>query len=826
MSRPEREGQERRRSQQALRESEERYRQLVELSPDSVLVHRKGKIAFANSSAVALFGAREAGQLVGRDVQDLVHPDFHRMVLERSERIQDSGEPVPREEQKCLRLDGTAFDVEVSSAPIVYDGVRSSLTIIRDISERKQAEEKLRRRVEEMTAFQATLLEITTPHELSRLLKVIVERAVNLLHAEGGGLYLCDPRQKVARCAVSYNAGADFMGTVLKYGEGAAGIVAESGEALLINDYTAWPQRSDSFGPKSPFRAVVSAPLLWQGQVTGVIHALKFTEGDSFDRTDLDVLSLFANHAAIAVENARLFTSLERELSERKLTEAEKEAALQRLEFVLGATKTGLDIVDERYDVQYVDQTRKNLLGEFHGRKCFEYFRKETGPCSGCAMVRALATHEVAVTEQTSVDGRPIQVTAMPYQSASGDWMVADVTVDVTERKQAETERLELERRMLSARKLEGLGILAGGIAHNFNNFLTVILGYADLLMEKQPGDADFRAAVQEIIKAGVRSRDMIGQLLAIGRRQRINLVPLDLNELVAGARGILRQAIRENVSLELRLAPAPCPIMADAGLMEQMLLNFVLNSQDAIPREGTVILETSAATLDEGTARRLETLPGEYVVLTVSDTGVGMDAQTKEKIFDPFFTTKEQGKGTGLGLSTVYGIVKQHGGSIEVESDPGHGARFLVYLPPAEASLQRATDSGGRKSTPGSGTILLVEDQVSVRVLVCQQLRGLGYTVLEAADGQAALEIAAGCNGDLDLLLTDVVLAGMNGRELYERLSRDYGKLRVLYMSGYANTVLANHGVPEGGVELLQKPFDGGMLAAKVQEVLQKPFP
>jgi PAS domain S-box-containing protein len=819
------EDEERERSEKALRESEERYRQLVELSPDSILVHRKGKIAFANSSALALFGAQEAGQLVGRDVQDLVHPDFRQIVQERSQKIQDTGEPVPRLEQKCLRLDGTAFDVEVSSAPIVYEGVRSSLTIIRDISERKRAEEKLRRRVEEMTAFQSTLLEITTPHELSRLLTVIVERAVNLLHAEGGGLYLCDPKQKVARCAVSYNAGMDYVGTVLKYGEGAAGLVAETGEALLINDYATWPQRSDSFGPDYPFRAVVSVPLLWQGQVTGVIHALRFRQGDSFDRTDLDVLSLFANHAAIAVENARLLNSLEKELSERKVMEAERETALQRLEFVLGATKTGLDIVDEDYNVQYVDATRKNTLGDYRGRKCYEYFRNEPGPCEGCAMVRALATREVAVAEQTSVDGRPIQVTAMPYQTGSGDWMVADVTVDVSERKQAETERLELERKMLSAQKLEGLGILAGGIAHNFNNFLTVILGYADLLMEKRPGETDFKAAVEEIIKAGLRSRDMIGQLLATGRRQRINLVPLDLNEVIAASRGILRQAIRENVSLELRCAPYPCPVMADAGLIEQMLLNFVLNSQDAIPRDGMVILETSETTLDEASARHHENgAPGKYILLSVSDTGVGMDAQTKGKIFDPFFTTKEQGKGTGLGLSTVYGIVKQHNGSIEVESDPGRGTRFVVFLPRTEASPQQAEDRGGQKKKPGSETLLLVEDQDSVRELVGQQLRGLGYTVLEATDGPAAIEVAASRNGDLDLLLTDVVLTGMNGRELHERLSRDYGKMRVLYMSGYANDVLANHGLSEEGVEFLQKPFDGRTLAAKVREVLQKP--
>jgi PAS domain S-box-containing protein len=816
---------ERKRTDRALKESEERYRQLVELCPDSILVHREGKIAFVNSSALDLFGAPEAGALLGRNVQDFVHPDFRELVRERTRIIQMEGGSVPRQEQKCLRLDGTAFDAEVSSAPILYEGVRSSLTMIRDVSERKRAEHKLHRRVEEMTAFQSTLLEITTPHELSRLLEIIVERAANLLNAEGGGLYLCDPKQRVARCAVSHNTPVDYVGTILKYGEGASGVVAETGKALLINDYTAWPGRADSFEADSPFRAVASVPLLWQGQVTGVIHALKYGQGDSFSEADLELLSLFANHAAIAVENARLFNGLERELSERKKMEGERETALQRLEFVLGATKTGLDIIDASYTVQYVDQMRKNALGEYSGRKCYEYFRSETGPCGGCAMLQALATHEVAVAEQTSVDGRPIQVTAMPYQTATGNWMVADVTVDITDRKQAEVERLELERRILSAQKLEGLGILAGGIAHNFNNFLTVILGYADLLRDTQPGETDFKAAVQEIINAGLRSRDMIGQLLAMGRRQRISLVPTDLNEILAGSHAILRQAIRENVDLEFRLAPFACPVMADAGLIEQVLLNLALNSQDAIPRDGTVTFATSEIALDEATARRHENgAPGRYVLISVSDTGVGMDPQTKERIFDPFFTTKEQGKGTGLGLSTVYGIVKQHGGSIEVESEPGKGTRFVVLLPRTDVPLHPTEDAGFQKERVGNETLLLVEDQDSVRALVSQQLRNLGYTVLEAPDGPTALRKAVGHRGDLKLLLTDVILAGMNGRELYERLSCEHEKMKVLYMSGYAKDVLANHGVPQAEAGFLQKPFDSKTLAAKVREVLEKP--
>jgi signal transduction histidine kinase/ActR/RegA family two-component response regulator len=441
-------------------------------------------------------------------------------------------------------------------------------------------------------------------------------------------------------------------------------------------------------------------------------------------------------------------------------------------------------------------------------------------------MLRALATHRVEVAESTNpaAAARPTQVTAIPYQTESGEWMVAEVSVDIGERKKAESERLELERRMLSAQKLEGLGILAGGVAHNFNNLLAVMLGHAQLLRDRTLGEVDFKAAVQEIIKAGFRSRDLIGQLLAIGRRQAIELAPLDLNQVITDSRAILRQAIRENITLEFRLASTPCPVMADAGRIEQILLNLALNAQDAILRDGSLIFETSETVLGRARARRHgDMAQGRYILLTVSDTGAGMDRETMDRIFDPFFTTKEEGKGTGLGLSTVYGIVKQHGGNIEVESEPGHGTRFNIYLPRTDIPLRRSRDASPTQDREGTETLLLVEDQDPVRMLLCRQLRNLGYTVLEAASGAAALRIAAEHKGDLQLLLTDVILEGMNGRELYDVLSREREGIKVLYMSGYAKGVLEDHGVAGEGLSFLQKPFDMHALAAKVREVLDQ---
>ncbi|MGO9310398.1 MAG: PAS domain S-box protein [Spirochaetia bacterium] len=817
---------ERRRAEEALRESEERYRQLVELSPDAVLVHRHGAVAFANSSALALFGAAEPTALLGREVMDLVHPDFREIVRDRSLRIQRDGEMVPREEQKCLRLDGSAFDVEVSSAPINYAGARSSLTIIRDVTDRTRAQEALRRRVEEMAALQATLLEITTPHDLSRLLELIVERAVHLLHADGGGLYLCDPTRQLVRCVVSSRTAADYVGTTLRYGEGAAGLVAQTGTAFVVEDYSAWPGRAGSFQTTKPFRALASAPLVWQGQVTGVIHVLRYQEGNSFSPNDLELLSVFANHAAIAAENARLRDGLEKELGQRNRLEAEREAATQRLEFVVSATRTWFDIVDADYNVQYIDPARAKLFGSFGGRKCYEYFRGRTSPCGDCAMIRALATRRVVVAEQTNpvVETRSTQVTATPYQTESGAWMVAEVSVDISERKQAEEERLEMERRMLSAEKLEGMGILAGGIAHNFNNFLSIMLGNAELLRDILPRDSDSAALAQEIVKAGYRSRDLIGQLLAMGRRRVLELRPLDLNEVIRECGAMLRKALRENIAIDYQLSDSPSPVTADPGRIEEILLNLALNAQDAIPREGRLTIATSEVFV-EGPADQSEKTPrGRCVLLTVSDTGAGMNPETLTKIFDPFFTTKEPGKGTGLGLATVYGIVKQHKGTIEADSRPAEGTRFRIYLPRTEDSPGEPPAAETPPPIGGTETVLLVDDEEPVRRLLSRHLRSLGYNVLEAADGSSALRVFEEHAGVVDMLLTDVVMPQMNGRVLYDGICARAPAMKVLFMSGYGQDVVSSHIAQGAGMPLITKPFTRLALASRVREILDRP--
>ena len=604
------------------------------------------------------------------------------------------------------RKDGSVFPVEIVSTLVVSNGQEYINGFARDISERKRAEAELNRWVAALSALQSTVLEITTPHALSALLQTIMERAARLLHADGGCLYLCDSKSREARCVVSFNTPVEFVGTTLKYGEGAAGLAAQTGKPLLIDDYFAWPGHSAGYDENKAFAAVVTVPMLWQGEAIGVIDLMRFRHITPFSRADLELLTLLANHAAIATENARLRDGLQREL---------------------------------------------------------------------------------------------------------------------TERKKVEQESLDLQRRMLAAQKLEGLGLLAGGVAHDFNNMLAVILGSAEMLKTGQLSESDSRAYLEEIIEAAGRSRDMTRKLLAIGRRQPLEMKPLDLNDVILEAESILRRTVRESIALELRLAPSPPLILADAGQIEQVILNLAVNARDAMPSGGQFLIATSNVDLDEVYLNgHADATPGRHVMIELRDTGIGMDAATQARIFEPFFTTKEPGKGTGLGLATVYGIVKQTGGFVNVYSEPGLGTTFKIYLPRTDEPADTMDGApGAQHPRGGHETVLVVEDDALLRKAAVAVLEKSGYRVLPAPDGHAALELARELPGEIHLLLTDLIMPGMPGRALSEALMAIRPGVRVLFMSGYSDDTVLRNGVLEAGVAFLPKPFNADALARKVREVL-----
>jgi PAS domain S-box-containing protein len=389
------------------------------------------------------------------------------------------------------------------------------------------------------------------------------------------------------------------------------------------------------------------------------------------------------------------------------------------------------------------------------------------------------------------------------------------------------TDVQRLESQFQQAQKMEAVGLLAGGVAHDFNNLLGVIMGYSDLVLDSFSSDDPRGHQVQQIKKAGLRATSLTRQLLAFSRKQIFQPRILDLNALVNDFNKMLVRMVGEDIELVCNLKPGIRQIKADPGQIEQVIMNLVVNSRDAMPTGGRLIIETSNVDLDETYCRAHPAVqPGLYAMVAVSDTGVGMDAKTQARIFEPFFTTKELGKGTGLGLATVYGVVKQSGGYVWVYSELGKGTTFKIYFPRIDEPVQAvaAMDQGKPELLRRSETILLVEDAESLRDLTRVLLEDNGYTVFVAENGAEAIELAERKGQPIHLLLTDVVMPGMSGREVASYLTAKRPDMRVIYMSGYTNDVIAHHGVLDSGISFIEKPFSQETLMRKLREVLDRP--
>jgi len=387
------------------------------------------------------------------------------------------------------------------------------------------------------------------------------------------------------------------------------------------------------------------------------------------------------------------------------------------------------------------------------------------------------------------------------------------------------TERRALEQQLRQSQKMEAVGRLAGGIAHDFNNLLMVISGYSEFLLERLGGEPHLRGPAQEIASASERASSLTRQLLAFSRKQMLAPRIVNLNDIATENLKMLTRMIGEDIDLVMIPGQGLWSVRADSGQIEQVIMNLAVNARDAMPSGGKLTIETANQTLDEEYARfHAPVRPGDYVMFSINDTGVGMDSETQSHIFEPFFTTKGP-KGTGLGLSTVYGIVKQSGGYIWVYSEVGRGTTFKIYLPRVasvgETAAQMTAPAPFQRVEPGTETILLVEDEANLRYLARQYLEKQGYKVIEAADGAVAMQIAVAHEATIHLLLTDVIMPGMNGRELAQRISEIRPNVKVLYMSGYTENVIGHNGTLEAGVRLLQKPFNLRDLKSKVREVL-----
>ncbi len=698
---------ERKATERELRESEERYRDLVENARDIIYTQDlEGKYTSVNSAGEQLLGyTRE--EVRGMSQLQVVAPEYRERAREMiARKLAGNGKTVY--ELEVVARDGRRLAVEVNSRLTYRDGVAVGVQgIARDVTERRRAEELLRaadrRAVEEYARLLDRLaglaLALGTARDLLAVYRAL--RDFSLAFTPSFALVIClYDEARAAREAVYFYMNGEELDipapAIVPVRSGPAGRAVKTGTVVVSNDYLKdlrdrEPVHVGFEEDSAPPQSALIAPMTIMGRTIGTIEVQSHELG-AYTREHVTAMQMAANLAANAVENVRLL-NLEREKAEQ----------------------------------------------------------------------------------------------------------------------------------LRQSQKMEAVGQLAGGIAHDFNNLLTAITGYSELSLRRLQAEDPLHRNIKEIKKAGERAASLTRQLLAFSRKQVLQPKVLALNSIISDVEKMLRRLIGEDIELRTVLEPQLGSVKADPGQIEQVLLNLAVNARDAMPQGGKLTIETANVYLDgEYAAQHIAVKPGHYVMLAVSDTGCGMDEKTQARIFEPFFTTKEAGKGTGLGLSTVYGIVKQSGGNIWVYSEVGRGTTFKVYLPRVDEGAQEHKRSAEPEdAVQGTGVILLAEDEQMVRKLAREVLEMCGYKVLEAANGGAALLICERHKEPIDLLVTDVIMPEMGGRELATRLSQLRPEMKVLYMSGYTDNAIVHQGVLDEGANFIQKPFSPQTLASKIREVL-----
>ena len=568
----------------------------------------------------------------------------------------------------------------------------------------------------------------------------------------------------------------------------------------------------------------------------GVDLPFIIASGSIDDESAIDALRAGAHDFVLKSNLARLSPAIEREIREREVraarrrAEEEVRASAARYRSLFDASPLPMWVFDlETLAFLAVNDAAVRHYGysrEEFSRMTLDGLRRSE---EVLAMRQDVADHSDVsfgkIWRHVTKDGREIQVAIKSHDiDFEGRTARLVLATDVTERLRAEEALRATEEQLRQAQKLEAIGSMAGGIAHDFNNMLSVVLSYANLVLEGLKAGDPLRDDLLEIRQAGERAAEMTRQLLAFSRKQMLEPRVVDPNRLLAGMEKMLGRLVGEDIKVSLQMSRSVGKVLVDPSQLEQVIMNLVVNARDAMPEGGAISVETADVDLDEHyAATHVGVTPGPHVMIVVSDTGTGMDRATLARIFEPFFTTKEPGKGTGLGLSTVFGIVKQSGGHIWVYSEPGQGTTFKIYFRRTEAAEAHDSEAPAPRELTGSETILLVEDDDQVRALMRSVLKRNGYQVLEAQNGGEALLIAEEFAGPIHLLVTDVIMPRMSGRRVAERVSKQRPETGVLYVSGYTENMVVQHGVVEAGVTFLQKPITPEALLRKVRQILER---
>jgi len=779
--------------------------QIIENAPEAIsIVDQELRILRINGEFTRVFGFT-ADEAAGKRLDLLIVPP------DRYAETAWIGECLKTETRLSLetrrqRKDGSLVEVLLSTSPVILNGKRGgAYASYRDITEQKRAEEL-------NAALYAIAARSQSAEDLQQFFAAIHNIVGQLMNARNFYVSLYDPQSQLLSFPYFVDE-EDPTPTPKPLGRGLTEYVLRSGEPLL-----ATPAVFEDLVRRGEVELIGASSLDWLGvplksgtTCIGALVVQSYNENARFGERDREILKFVSQQLAAAIEHKRYEEALRR--SEARSRSLILSAAFGICRCTLGgrfldvnpALITMLGHVSVE-DLLKLDVRREVFVNPRELDRLAEDYRY-AGSLNGVEV------------QWKRKDGRVIIVRLSGCAASStdepGEVVLELITEDITDRRQ-------LEEQLRQAQKMDAVGRLAGGVAHDFNNLLMVINGYTEVLLEQLEKSSPMHHKVQSIQQAADRAATLTRQLLAFSRKQLLELKVIDVNSVIGDMERLLRPLIGENIELVTRLSTQTGHTRADAGQLEQVIMNLVVNAKDAMPEGGKLTIQSSDVTVRQNFSEHRFIQPGRYAVISVADTGHGMDTETQSRIFEPFFTTKEKGKGTGLGLSTVYGIVKQSSGYVFAESELGAGTTFYVYLPRVEESAEELSPAKSQQNDAGGcETVLLVEDEESVRELVRLTLASRGYQVLEAENGECGLRIAESFKEHIDILITDVVMPGIGGRELARKLLLLRPGISVLYLSGYTEDAVVTRGALGPRTAFLQKPFTLQNLAKKVREVL-----
>jgi PAS domain S-box-containing protein len=786
------------------------FEQIIENAPEAIsIVDQELRVLRINAEFTRLFGFT-ADEAAGKRLDRLiVPPDRYAETAWIAECIKT--ESKLSLETRRQRKDGSLVEVLLSTSPVTLNGKRvGAYASYRDITEQKRTEEL-------NAALYAIAARSQSAEDLQQFFAAIHNIVGQLMNARNFYIALYDSQAQLLSFPYFVDE-EDPTPAPKPLGRGLTEYILRSGEPLLVTPavFEELERRGEVESIGTPSLDWLGVPLKSGTACIGVLVVQTYNENTRFGERDREILKFVSQQLAATIEHKRYEEALRR-------SEARSRSLILSAAFGICRCTLGGRFLDVNpalinmlghgsvEDLLKLDARREVFVNPQGLDRLAEDYRR-TGSLNGVEL------------QWRRKDGRVIIVRLSGCAATISDEpeeVLELIAEDITDRRQ-------LEEQLRQAQKMDAVGRLAGGVAHDFNNLLMVINGYTEVLLEQLEQGSAMHHKVQSIQQAADRAATLTRQLLAFSRKQLLELKVVDVNIVIGDMERLLRPLIGENIELVTRLSPETGHTRADAGQLEQVIMNLVVNAKDAMPEGGKLTVESSDVTVRHSFREHRFIQPGRYAVISVTDTGHGMDKETQSRIFEPFFTTKEKGKGTGLGLSTVYGIVKQSSGYVFAQSELGAGTTFYVYLPRVEDSAEELSPAQSQQSEAGGcETVLLVEDEESVRELVRLTLAARGYKVLEAENGECGLRVSESFKENIDILITDVVMPGIGGRELAKKLLALRPGISVLYLSGYTEDAVITQGAPGPSTAFLQKPFTLQNLAKKVREVLRsKPAP